>query len=140
VQFVISDGLNAGAINEHLPVILPTVRRELQATGCQSGERDVVVRNGRVRAGYEVGGLVGATAVVHLIGERPGTGLNTLSAYITYGRDASGELRWRPQLDHSSTTAVCGIHPRGKPPAVAAAEIVRTVSRVLQQRRSGVML
>ena len=73
-------------------------------------DHDIVVRNGRVRAGYEIGGLVGADVVLHLIGERPGTGLNTLSAYITYGRDeagnreesAAGSLAHIRDLRHSS--------------------------------------
>ena len=98
------------------------------------------MQNGRVRVGYEIGGLVGAAVVVHLIGERPGTGLNTLSAYVTYGRDELGQSRWRRDLDHSATTAICGIHPKGKPPQAAAEEIARTVSRILEQRKSGVAL
>jgi ethanolamine ammonia-lyase small subunit len=43
-------------------------------------------------------------------------------------------------LDHACTTAVCGIHPRGKPPAAAADEVARTIGRMLEQRRSGVDL
>ena len=66
-------------------------------------------------------------AVVHLIGERPGTGLDTLSAYLTYGRDAAGRSRWSPDLDHAATTAVCGIHREGKPPSEAVGEIARLV-------------
>ena len=140
IQVVVSDGLNARAVNEHLPALLPRVRWELTAAGFRLSDHDIVVRNGRVRAGYEIGGLVGADIVVHLIGERPGTGLNTLSAYITYGRDEGGQPRWSPRLDHSLTSAICGIHPRGKPPQVAAAEIVRMVVRIAAQKRSGVTL
>ena len=98
------------------------------------------MQNGRVRAGYEIGGLVGAAIVVHVIGERPGTGLNTLSAYLTYGRDEAGRSRWGRSLDHSATTAICGIHPKGKPPETAAEEIARTVARMVDQRTSGVAL
>ena len=97
VQLVASDGLNANAINEQLRAILPGVRRVLTGAGHHVGERDIVVRNGRVRAGYDVGGRTDADVVVHLIGERPGTGLNTLSAYVTYGRDARGASRWSPR-------------------------------------------
>jgi len=78
--------------------------------------------------------------IVHLIGERPGTGLDTLSAYLTYGRDPAGRSRWRPDLDHACTTAVCGIHPHGKRPAIAAEEIARNVGRMLEEHRSGVAL
>jgi ethanolamine ammonia-lyase large subunit len=140
VQVVISDGLNANAVNQQLRAILPGIRQALVRSGHRVGERDVVVRNGRVRAGYDVGRHCGADVVVHLIGERPGTGLNTLSAYVTYGRDAGGAPRWSLDLPHSATTAVCGIHAQGKPPEVAIVEIARIVGRVVAQRRSGVAL
>jgi ethanolamine ammonia-lyase large subunit len=140
VQLVLSDGLNADALNENLRAVLPRLRRGLAESGLHVGPVDVVVTNGRVRAGYHVGELLGAEVIVHLIGERPGTGLNTLSAYITYGRDEAGSLRWSPGLDHACTTAVCGIHPRGKRPDAAADEILGCVIRMFEERRSGVAL
>ncbi|HWW86297.1 MAG TPA: ethanolamine ammonia-lyase subunit EutB [Vicinamibacterales bacterium] len=140
VQMTISDGLNANAVNEHLRALLPGVRRALANAGHLVGETDIVVQNGRVRAGYEIGGRVGADVVVHLIGERPGTGLNTLSAYVTYGRDETGAFRWSRDLPHSATTAICGIHPKGKPPDLAIAEIASVVGRIVEERRSGVTL
>jgi ethanolamine ammonia-lyase large subunit len=140
VQIVISDGLNANAVNEHLRAVLPPLRRELATAGARVSDVDVVIQNGRVRAGYHVGALLGAAVVVHLIGERPGTGLDTLSAYLTYGRDRAGQSRWSRDVDHAATTAVCGIHPNGKPPGAAAHEIARTVVRILEQRCSGVLL
>ena len=116
VQIVVSDGLNANALNEQLRGMLPGVRHALAAAGHHVGERDVVVRNGRVRAGYDVGGRAGADVVVHFIGERPGTGLNTLSAYVTYGRDAAGAPRWSRDLP------TLGDHRRVRhPPAGQAA-------------------
>jgi ethanolamine ammonia-lyase large subunit len=140
VQIVISDGLNANAVNEQLRVILPGVRRALASAGHHIGDTDIVTQNGRVRVGYEIGGCVSADILVHIIGERPGTGLNTLSAYLTYGRDDAGVFRWRRDLDHSATTAICGIHPQGKPVDNAIHEIARTVGRIAEQRRSGVAL
>ncbi len=140
VQLVISDGLNANALNEHLRAVIPPLRHALVQAGLHVGETDVIVHNGRVRAGYQVGALVDATVIVHFIGERPGTGLNTLSAYLTYGRDAAGESRWGPNLNHSWTTAVCGIHPQGRPPAAAVDAIVCSVHRMLEERCSGVAL
>jgi ethanolamine ammonia-lyase large subunit len=140
IQVVVSDGLNALAVNEQLRALLPPMRRALAARGLRMSEHDIVVRHGRVRAGYVIGGLVDADVVVHLIGERPGTGLNTVSAYLTYGNDAGGRRRWRAELDHAATTAICGIHPRGKPAQAAVAEIVRTIQRIVEQRASGVDL
>jgi ethanolamine ammonia-lyase large subunit len=140
IQIVCSDGLNANAANEQLRALLPPLRRQLADAGTAPNATDVVIDNARVRAGYQVGALVDAAIVVHLIGERPGTGLNTLSAYVTYGRDDAGRSRWRSDLDHSCTSAVCGIHPRGKPPASAAVDIAGLVRRMLDERRSGVSL
>ena len=85
MQVVVSDGLNANAINENLRLVLPGVRRELLAAGHHISEIDIVIENGRVRAGYHIGSLLEAEMIIHLIGERPGTGINTLSAYLTYG-------------------------------------------------------
>jgi ethanolamine ammonia-lyase large subunit len=140
VQMVISDGLNANAITENLRAVLPPLRQMLVQGGQHVGDTDIIITNGRVRAGYHVGALLGVDIIVHLIGERPGTGINTLSAYITYGRDRAGLWRWSPALDHANTTAVCGIHRRGRPPAAAVAEIAGYVRRMLEERCSGVEL
>ena len=140
VQMVVSDGLNANAVNEQLRGLLPALRRALSDDGRHVGDSVVAVRNGRVRAGYEIGGRAGAEVVVHLIGERPGTGLNTLSAYVTYGRDDAGAFRWSRDLPHSATTAVCGIHRKGKPIDAAVAEVSSVVARIFRDRRSGVAL
>ena len=140
VQFVISDGLNANAVNASLRAVLPPLRRELAGAGLHAGEVDVVIQNGRVRAGYHVGAIVDADTVVHFIGERPGTGLDTLSAYLTYGRDPAGRSRWSADLDHAATTAVCGIHRDGKLPLQAVDEIARLLRRIVDSRRSGVTL
>jgi ethanolamine ammonia-lyase large subunit len=140
VQVVVSDGLNADAVNENLRAVLAPLRHALEPTDCRLGDADVVVDNGRVRAGYHVGALLEVDVIVHLIGERPGTGLNTLSAYLTYGRDPQGLSRWSADLDHAATTAVCGINRKGKPPETAAAEIAACVIRICSERRSGVAL
>jgi ethanolamine ammonia-lyase large subunit len=140
VQIVISDGLNANALNDNLRVLLPALKGQLNQTGLSVGSIEIIVENGRVRAGYHVGMLLNAELIVHLIGERPGTGIDTTSAYLTYGRDLSGRSRWNPSFEHSWTTAVCGIHPRGKRPGQAVEEITRLVNRIFEQRCSGVML
>jgi len=140
LQIVVSDGLNANAVNENIRAILPTLRRELAAAAVHVGGVDVVIDNGRVRAGYHAGAIVDPEVVLHFIGERPGTGLDTLSAYVTYGRDAAGRSRWSSDLDHSATTAICGIHREAKRPAEAVHDIARLLRRIFETRRSGVAL
>lgn len=140
IQIVISDGLNANAVNDNLRQLLPRLKSILSERGYHVGEIDIVVENGRVRAGYQIGGLLGVELIVHLIGERPGTGLDTLSAYLTYGRDADGQSRWSSDMDHSKTSAICGIHVQAKHPAEAAGEIAECASGILKEKRSGVEL
>jgi ethanolamine ammonia-lyase large subunit len=140
VQLVVSDGLNANAVNEHLRALLPPALRMLSQSGLHVGDIAVVVQNGRVRAGYHIGQLLDVPVIIHVVGERPGSGLNTLSAYITYGRDERGRSRWSPSLDHSCTSAVCGIHPMGKRPELAAQEMARLAARMVDEKKSGVSL
>lgn len=139
-QIVVSDGLNANALNENLRALLPALRSRLAGAGHHLGDVDIFVQNGRVRIGYHIGALLCVDVIVHLIGERPGTGLNTVSAYLTYGRDTAGSPRWSPELDHACTTAICGIHPKGKRPEEAVDEIVVCVGRIFEEQRSGVAL
>ena len=140
VQFAISDGLNANAVNLNLREVLPQLRRSLIQSDFDVGEFDVVITNGRVRAGYYLGSLLDVPLIVHFIGERPGTGIDMLSIYLTYGRDSAGHTRWNPGMDHSVTTAICGIHRKGKPPIVAVEEAVACVKRIFDRRASGVEL
>lgn len=140
VQIVISDGLNANAVNENLRLFLPSLKRQLVQADHLADVVEIIIENGRVRAGYHVGLLLDVELIVHLIGERPGTGIDTVSAYLTYGRDPVGRSRWNPNFDHSWTTAVCGIHHRGKRPETAVHEIAGLVNRIFKQRCSGVTL
>lgn len=140
VQIVISDGLNANALNENLRDVLPGVRQGLTLAGIHCGDTDIFITNGRVRAGYDIGSILEVPVIVHFIGERPGTGLDTLSAYITYGKDLHGEWRFRSGMAHSCTTAVCGIHKRGKHPDVAIEEIINLVKLMFKKKCSGVEL
>ena len=140
IQFVTSDGLNADAVNENLRNILPKLRWSLQEAGFQASHVDVVIKNGRVRAGYHVAQLLNPEVLIHFIGERPGTGFNQLSAYLTYGKDVTGKSLWSPEMDHSLTTAICSIHPRGKAAEVAVDNILTCVKRMVEHTCSGVAL
>jgi len=140
ILIVISDGLNADAVNENLRDILPKLKWSLQEAGFSTRAIDVVIRNGRVRAGYHVAQLVKPEVLIHLIGERPGSGLNLLSAYMTYGKEPDGSFRWSPDMDHSFTTAICSIHPQGKPVESAIIDMVTAVKRMLERKCSGVTL
>jgi ethanolamine ammonia-lyase large subunit len=136
VQIVISDGLNALAIMEdgHLAPFLERLRSDLEDRGRSVSPEHLVMTSGRVRAGYRVGeilfaGLDGPRAILHVIGERPGTGHRTFSAYITastgaiWGKDGT--------VDHNITKIVSGISTTALKPEAAAEEVVRLLGTLL---------
>lgn len=130
VQIVISDGLNALSIMDpgQLAPFLAQLRAELTKAGMKPSPENLVFTAGRVRAGYRVGealfaDLAGPRAIVHVIGERPGTGHHTFSAYLTV---APGTAWATPgKVDHNITKVVSGIATTAILPKTAADEAVR---------------
>ena len=130
VQIVVSDGLNALAIMDdgQLLPFLAELREQLARAGYRASPENLVVTSGRVRAGYRIGerlfgGLPGHRALVHVIGERPGTGHHTFSVYLT----APDGKVWGEagQVDHNITKVVSGIATTALLPEKAATETVR---------------
>ncbi|MGA1607801.1 MAG: ethanolamine ammonia-lyase subunit EutB [Planctomycetota bacterium] len=137
VQIVVSDGLNALALMEEdqLGPHLDALRKELLARGLRVSDTPIVVESGRVRAGYRIGeqlfaGLPGPRTVLHVIGERPGTGHRTFSVYIT---SAEGEV-WGAsgRVDHDITRVVAGIARTAQDPVEAASTVVRVMTAELR--------
>ena len=130
VQLVISDGLNALAImdQDQLLPFLQALREGLSRDGRRVAPVDLVVTGGRVRAGYRIGeqlfgGLPGRRAILHVIGERPGTGHNTFSVYMT----CPGGERWARTgaVDHDITRVVAGIANTALAPGLGAENALR---------------
>jgi len=137
VQIVISDGLNALAIMEddHLAPFLKTLRSNLGRQGISVSPGNLVLTSGRVRAGYRIGeilfaGLEGPRGILHIIGERPGTGHRTFSTYITapgggiWGRDGN--------VDHNITKVVSGVATTALKPTTGAEEVVRLLGMIIE--------
>lgn len=131
VQIMISDGLNAYAITDkdHLAPYLADVRTKLEAAGYKVAPEHIVCTSGRVRAGYEAGeilfgSIADATsrrAIVHIIGERPGSEHHAYSVYISMPSVAT----WKAgTLDHDKTRVVAGIADTAYLPSAAATETV----------------
>jgi ethanolamine ammonia-lyase large subunit len=141
VQITISDGLNALSIMDpgHLQPMLTRLREALKREGLRAAPENLVFTSGRVRAGYRVGetlfsGLSGVRCIVHLIGERPGTGHHTFSAYLT----AATGTNWKTpgKVDHDITKVVSGIATTALLPAAAAEEIVRLLVGMVAAAKS----
>jgi ethanolamine ammonia-lyase large subunit len=138
VQIVISDGLNARALMDagHLHSFLDPLRKQLSERTISIGEENIVIRNGRVRAGYETGEtLFGSSqqkahCIVHIIGERPGTMHRNFSVYIT----AATASVWneKGKVDHDITRVVSGISDTAYVPEKAVIEVAGIIESMLK--------
>ncbi len=131
VQIVISDGLNAKAIMDpdHLKPFLDALRSDLKKAGYSVSKANIVVTGGRVRAGYRAGevlfGRVQSNrplSIIHVIGERPGSGHHAFSAYISKAGIATWDKKGK--MDHELVKVVCGISNTGLKPSDAAKQTV----------------
>lgn len=129
-QLVISDGLNALAVmdGDQLSTLLQYLRRDLAKLGRSVSPTHLVVDAGRVRAGYRIGeqlfgGRKGKFTMLHIIGERPGSGHHTLSIYMTVADGPTWAIA--DKVDHNITKVVSGIANTSLSPSLAAVEAVK---------------
>lgn len=144
VQLVVSDGLNVYSLTDkgNLLPYLDALRSQLVSAGVTVAPEMLVVRNGRVRVGYRIGELLFSElpdsdthrAVVHIIGERPGSMHHTFSAYIT----APVIKTWNRQglIDHTITRVVSGIAADALSPSKAAALTVKIVKELMVEPKN----
>ena len=136
VQIIISDGLNAKAIMDkgHVLPYLEALQKDLKAAGLSVSQKTLVVTTGRVRAGYKVGNVLYAkgdagkdATIIHVIGERPGSGHHNFSVYI-----ASPKAKvWQDKkVDHDIVRVISGISDTALTPDKAATETVRLVKKI----------
>ncbi|WP_236025606.1 ethanolamine ammonia-lyase subunit EutB [Algoriphagus oliviformis] len=131
IQLVISDGLNALSLTDdnHLFPFLENLSAQLKAKGYRLATQNLVFTHGRVRAGYAAGEeLFGnlpdskqKKGIIHIIGERPGSGHHAFSAYIT----AAPVSLWGKKggVDHDITRVVSGISDTSLLPKLAAEQV-----------------
>jgi ethanolamine ammonia-lyase small subunit len=126
--FVVCDGLSAIAVQRHAVALLRHVTHVLGA-----GAPVVIVEQGRVAIGDDIGEVMGAEAVAVLIGERPGlTAADSLGVYLT----------WQPRRGRTDAERNCisNVRPEGLPPEAAAAKLLWLIGAMRQSRRTGIGL
>jgi ethanolamine ammonia-lyase large subunit len=138
VQIIVSDGLNVSALTDegHLKPYLERLTTELKDAGLTVSEATIVIQYGRVRAGYRCGEyLFGqhseptkAKGIIHIIGERPGSGHHNFSAYLSAPRVSAWKEKGR--LDHNISKVVSGISDTALDPEIAARETVRILAEM----------
>jgi ethanolamine ammonia-lyase large subunit len=140
VQIIISDGLNASALMDegHLMPYLESLRGELESSGFNVSDDNIVITNSRVRAGYRCGEVLfkndkdinRTKGIIHIIGERPGSGHHNFSAYIS----APEISIWNEKggLDHNVSKVVSGISDTALIPEIAAKNTVSIFSEMFR--------
>ncbi|MGG1658955.1 ethanolamine ammonia-lyase subunit EutC [Brevibacillus sp. NRS-1366] len=132
VQIVISDGLSASAVDANLRDVLPSLTDSLKSYGLTCGT-PFFVKGGRVASMDHIGELLQPEVLVLLIGERPGlVTAHSMSAYMCY--------RPRKGMVESERTVISNIHRQGTSPIEAGAHIGTILSKMLEQKASGVKL
>jgi ethanolamine ammonia-lyase small subunit len=132
VVMIAADGLSSSAIANNLTPLAERLRHLLLARGLILGPF-VLVEQGRVAVGDEIGELLNARLAIVLIGERPGLSADdSLGAYIT----------WRPRVGtmDSSRNCISNIRPAGLPIEDAAKQIEALAGRALSHAMTGVAL
>jgi ethanolamine ammonia-lyase large subunit len=130
---VVSEGLNAlAAMDEgQLLPLVSGLQNGLQQAGYRPAPQLLVVTSGRVRAGYRIGellfhGINGRRTIIHIIGERPGSGHHTLSVYMTTANGADWSIP--DKVDHNITRVVSGIATTALHPNLAVKECLKILT------------
>jgi ethanolamine ammonia-lyase small subunit len=127
---VVADGLSASGVAAHAPAIVALLRQRLDWRIAPL----IVARQARVALGDEIGAILGVSAVVMLIGERPGLSApDSLGAYIT----------WAPRIGRldSERNCVSNIRPpHGLSYAAAADQIEAILDAARRAKVTGVRL
>ncbi len=132
IAFIIADGLSALAVQRHAPNLLEATLR-LLPPDISNLAPIVIVEQGRVAIGDEIGEWLGATLGVVLIGERPGlSSADSLGVYLT----------WNPHPGRSDADRNCisNIRAEGLSYAAAASRLVFLITESRSRKLSGIHL
>lgn len=132
LALVVVDGLSALAIEQNAAPFLAILQRRIAAENWAIAPI-CIVRQGRVAVGDEVAELLGAKAVVVLIGERPGLSApDSMGLYLT----------WMPRvgLTDASRNCISNVRPAGLRYEEAAYKLHYLLSQARRRQLSGVGL
>lgn len=131
IAIIAADGLSSAALEANLVPLAIKLRQAL--SGRFSCGPIVLVEQGRVAIGDEIGALLGSRLALVLIGERPGlSAADSLGAYLTWGPKVG--------ILDSARNCVSNIRASGLPTEAAAGEIMRLIEAAFLRRMTGVAL
>ena len=132
VAIIIVDGLSALAVQRHALAVLAILVPMLDAEQWTRSEL-IVVEQGRVAIGDEIGALLNADLSLVLIGERPVlSSPDSLGAYLT----------WKPKIGRTDAERNCisNIRPEGLSYEAAARRICALLIEAWRRQLTGVAL
>jgi ethanolamine ammonia-lyase small subunit len=132
LAIVIADGLSALAVHRHALAVLRHLNPLLDSGQWTCSEL-VVVEQGRVAIGDDIGQRLNAGIVLVLIGERPGlSSPDSLGAYLTWDP--------RPGRTDAERNCISNIRPEGLGYEQAAARIFGLLSEARRRQLTGIAL
>lgn len=132
VAFVVADGLSALAVAQNAAPFLGVLRARIAAEGWTIAP-PVIVQQGRVAVGDEIGALLGSRVVVVLIGERPGlSSPDSMGLYVT----------WAPRvgLTDERRNCISNVRPAGQSYDEAAGRLHYLLAEAQRRQLTGVEL
>lgn len=130
--FVLADGLSARAVHQHALAVVERTATALRTLGWHLAPV-VVVTQGRVAIGDEIGDILHAAQVAVFIGERPGLSVaDSLGVYLTYAP--------RPGRTDAERNCISNIHARGLSYDAAAHTLVYLMTEARRRKLTGVDL
>ncbi len=132
LALVVADGLCAQAVQASAVPLVNELLPKVNQAGWRLAPT-VLVEQGRVAIGDEIGSILGAEVVTVLIGERPGlSSPDSLGIYLTYAP--------RPGLTDERRNCISNVRQAGLLPELAAEKLFYLVSQARRRRLSGVEL
>jgi ethanolamine ammonia-lyase small subunit len=130
MALIVADGLSAIAVERHVPALLQQLLPRLE--GWRLAPL-VVVEQGRVAIGDEIGAALGVQLSVVLIGERPGlSSPDSLGAYITWEP--------RPGRTDAERNCISNIRTEGLSYAMAAEQLNLYMTEARRRCLTGIVL
>lgn len=131
LAIVVADGLSSSAVQQHVRLLLAEFRSRFD-TDWQNTPL-VLVEQGRVAIGDDIGAALRARLVVVLIGERPGlSSPASLGVYLTFAP--------RPGRLDSERNCISNVRPQGLVYAEAAHKLAHLCRAALRRQLTGVDL
>lgn len=130
LAFVVADGLSATAVNRQAGALIAAVCDKLSDWRIAPV---VLVEQGRVAIGDQIGQALGASIAVVVLGERPGlSAADSLGLYLTWDPV--------PGRRDSERNCISNVRPGGLPIEVAAEQLVWLLCTARERCLSGVTL